>query len=440
MTRDEIVLRDKAHVWHPYTAMDDYIANVDPLVVTRAKGAWLEDADGRRYLDGNSSWWVATLGHAHPRLVDVMRRQAEDGLLHCSLAGTTHPPAAMLAEELVAVAPPGLTRVFYTDNGSGSIEVALRMALQMYHQTGAPKKRRVLALEGAFHGDTLGAASLGGIDVFRRVVGDVGLTCVRVPFPDSDAHARAFDVLGRLLREGADETAAIVVEPMVQAAAGMRIYDAAFLTELRTLADRHDVLLITDEVFTGYGRTGTMWATEHAGIAPDIMCLGKAFASILPMGATLATERVFDGFRGEKDRALYYGHTFCGHPLGAALAREVLAIYRDERLIECGREKSLLIERAFARIASLPGVSSVRNLGMIGAADLAAPRADSSGSRAAGGSYLGRLGWRVYEEGRRRGAYLRPLGDTVYVAPPLTISNDELTQLLDILEESIRAI
>jgi len=437
MTRDEIVSRDKAHVWHPYTAMDAYIDEVDPLVICKAQGAWLEDVDGHRYLDGNSSWWVATLGHAHPRLVRVLKRQADESLLHCALAGIAHEPAARLAEELVAIAPPGLTRVFYTDNGSGSIEVALRMALQMHQQTGAPKKRRVLALEGAFHGDTLGAASLGGLDVFRRVVGDIGLTCVRVPFPDPDAHARAFEVLGRLLREGADETAAIVVEPIVQAAAGMRIYDPAFLVELRALCDRHDVLLVADEVFTGYGRTGTMWATEHAGIAPDILCLGKAFASILPMGATLATERVFDGFRGAKDRALYYGHTFCGHPLGAALAREVLAIYREEHIVARAKEKELLIARSFARIAGLPGVERVRHLGMIGAADLAAPRSiaksDPSG-------YLGKLGWRVYDEARRRGAYLRPLGDTVYVAPPLTIANEELARLLEILEDSVRTV
>ncbi|WP_394821129.1 adenosylmethionine--8-amino-7-oxononanoate transaminase [Pendulispora albinea] len=433
MTRDEIVQTDKAYVWHPYTAMDEYIDNVDPFVIARAQGAWLEDVDGRRYLDGNSSWYVAVLGHAHPRLVDVLKRQADSSFLHCSLAGTTHAPAALLAEELVAIAPRGLTRVFYTDNGSGSVEVALRMALQMHAQTGAPKKRKVLVLEGAYHGDTLGAASLGGIEVFRRVVGEIGLTCLRVPFPEPDAYARAFEALGRLLREGADETAAIVIEPMLQASAGMRNYDAKFLVELRALADRHDVLLVADEVFTGYGRTGTMWAMEHAGVAPDIMCLGKAFASLLPMGATLATERVFDGFRGSKDRALFYGHTFCGHPLGAALAREVLAIFRDEQLIARGHEKALLIERAFARIAELPGVARVRNLGMVGAADLAV-----GGS--AGGGYLGKLGWRVYEEARRRGAYLRPLGDTVYVTPPLTIPNDELAQLLDIVHGSIEAV
>ncbi len=435
MRREDIVARDKAHVWHPYTAMDEYIDRTDPLVIQRASGAWLEDVDGKRYLDGNSSWSVATLGHAHPRLVKVLKQQADDSFLHCALAGITHAPAALLAEELVAVAPPGLTRVFYTDNGSGSIEVALRMALQMHSQSGAPKKRQVLALEGAFHGDTLGAASVGGLDVFRRVVGEIGLTCVRIPFPEPDAHERAFEVLGRLLREGADETAAVVVEPLVQAAAGMRIYDPSFLVELRALCDRHDVLLIVDEVFTGYGRTGRMWACDHAGISPDIVCVGKAFSSILPMAATLATERVFDAFRGGKERALYYGHTFCGHPLGAALAREVLAIYREEHIVEQAQEKSRTIARAFERMSALPGVARVRHLGMIGAADLTAPRSAGEAS-----GYLGKLGWRVYEEARRRGAYLRPLGDTVYVAPPLTIAPDDLEKLLGILEESVRAV
>jgi adenosylmethionine-8-amino-7-oxononanoate aminotransferase len=220
----------------------------------------------------------------------------------------------------------------------------------------------------------------------------------------------------------------VVVEPVVQGASGMRVYDARFLRELRALCDAHDILLVFDEVFTGYGRTGPMWAAEHAGVAPDVMCVAKAFSQILPMGATLVTERVFDAFRGGKDRALYYGHTFCGNPLGAAIAREVLAVYRDERVLERAKPKAKAIARAFRRLAEASGVERVRSVGMIGAADLR-PSAAASG-------YFGSTGWRVYEEAKKRGAYLRPLGDTVYVCPPLTIEDRDLEHLLGALEES----
>ena len=427
-TRDEIVRLDKAHVWHPYTAMDAYIADVDPIVVARASGAWLEDVDGKRYLDGNSSWYTAALGHAHPRLVRALAEQATT-LAHCSLAGTTHEPAARLAAELCAIAPRGMTRVFYTDNGSTSIELAVKMAVQMWRQLGAPKKTRFVALDGAFHGDTIGATSLGGVEVFRRPFADLVFDCVRVPSPADGGHARAFEAMRRALREGKDSIAAVVVEPMVQAAGGMQIYDAEFLRDLRAECTANDVLLVVDEVFTGYGRTGPMWASDHAAISPDILCLGKAFASPIPMGATLVGERVFDAFRGSKDRALYYGHTFCGNPLGAAVAREVLAVFRDERVLEQVATKAPRIAAAFARMAAIPGVARVRALGMIGAADLVDPEARG---------YFASAGWRVYDEARRRGAYVRPLGDTVYLTPPLTIDIADLDALLAITEESIR--
>jgi adenosylmethionine-8-amino-7-oxononanoate aminotransferase len=391
--------------------------------------------DGRRYLDGNSSWWVAALGHGHPRLLRVLSEQAAT-LAHCALAGIAHEPAARLAEELCAIAPPGLSRVFYTDNGSTAIEVAVKMCVQAWRQLGAPGKTRFVALDGAFHGDTIGAAALGGVEVFRRPFAGVLFECVHAPVPDESGYERAFDAIARIVREGEKTIAAVVVEPIVQGAAGMRIYPAEYLRELRALCDRHDVFLVLDEVFAGYGRTGPMWASAHAGITPDLMCIGKAMASLLPMGATLATERVFDAFRGSSDRALYYGHTFCGHPLGAALAREVLAIYREEDVLGQVARKGAILARGMARLSSLPGVERVRSIGMIGAADLATG-SGSSGQQ--GTSYLGSAGWRVYEEARARGAYLRPLGDTVYLCPPLTIEEAELESLLGILEESVRA-
>ena len=344
-----------------------------------------------------------------------------------------------MAEELVALAPRGLSRVFYADNGSTAIEVAVKMSVQAWRQLGAPGKTRFVALDGAFHGDTIGATSLGGVEVFRRPFAGVLFECAHAPSPglpgrigvnDAPSYAQAFEAISRMVREGADTIAAVVVEPIVQGAAGMRVYSAEYLRELRALCDRHDVFLVVDEVFTGYGRTGPMWACEHAGIAPDLMCIGKTFASLLPMAATLATERIFDAFRGASDRAFYYGHTFCGHPLGAALAREVLAIYRDEDVLGQVRAEGTGHRAAPSRglPASIPGVDRVRSIGMIGAADLAG-----------GEGYLQKAGWRVYEEARKRGAYVRPLGSTVYVCPPLVIGDDDLGALLEILEDSVKA-
>jgi adenosylmethionine-8-amino-7-oxononanoate aminotransferase len=426
--RDSLVRLDHAHLWHPYTPMDTW-ERTDPIVVVRARGAWLEDADGRRYLDGNSSWYVATLGHGHPRLLRVLQEQAST-LAHCSLAGVTHEPAVLLAAELLATAPRGLTRVFYVDDGSTAIDAAIKICAQAWRQLGAPSKTRFVALDGAFHGDTVGATSLGGVEVFRRPYSGVTFECVHAPFPEPAAYDRAFAAMARLLRAEAPSIAAVFVEPVVQGANGMRVYDAAFLRELRALCDAHDVFLVADEVFTGYGRTGPMWGCEHADIAPDIMCVGKAFSAIVPMGAVLASERVFSAFRGARDRAFFHGHTFCGNPIGAALAREVLAIYREERVLEQAARGSRQIARAFERIAAIPGVARVRSIGMIGAADLV----DSSAG------YLSAIGWRVYDEARKRGAYLRPLGNTVYVTPPLTIPESELDLLLGILEESVRAV
>jgi adenosylmethionine-8-amino-7-oxononanoate aminotransferase len=462
MDRADIVRLDKRYVWHPYTPMDAW-AGEDPIVVARARGAWLEDADGKRYLDGNASWYVAALGHGHPRLVRALKEQAET-LAHCALAGIAHEPAARLAEELVAIAPVDrdavdgsvnrrrLERVFFVDDGSTAIDAAVKMCVQARRQLGQPHKTRFVALEGAFHGDTVGATSLGGCEVFRRPYAGVTFDCVRAPFPEPGAYERAFAAVEAIVQNEAPSIAAVFVEPVVQGAAGMHIYDAAYLRALRRLCDERDVWLVADEVFSGYGRTGRMWACEHAGIAPDILCIGKAFAAIMPMGAVLASGDVFRAFGGGRERAFLHGHTFCGNPLGAALAREVLAIFREERILERALSHQARIAESFTRLASLPGVARVRSLGMIGAADLADPtaqreRAQTLTSPAAQReraqtptSYTSALGWRVYAEARQRGAYLRPLGNTVYVCPPLTIEPSELARLLDILEESVRVV
>jgi adenosylmethionine-8-amino-7-oxononanoate aminotransferase len=258
------------------------------------------------------------------------------------------------------------------------------------------------------------------------------LECVHVPPPSADAaesYARAFAALERVISEGHGEIAALVLEPILQGTGGMRSYDPEYLRRARALCDEHEVLLIVDEVFTGYGRTGPMWASDLAGITPDLLCLAKGFSGgMFPMAATLATRTVFDAFLGDPARAFYYGHSYCGNPLGAAVAREVLAIYRDEDILANAQIKAKRISAAFHALTEIPGVTRPRSIGMTGAIDLAA-----------GADYLGRAGWRVYEEARKRGAYLRPLGDIVYIAPPLNIPDDDLEELLTIVRESVIA-
>ncbi len=451
-SRDDIVALDKSFVWHPYTAMDIYVRDVDPFVIERASGPFLFDVDGRRYIDANASWWVSALGHNHPRLVAALKSQAE-ALCHCSLAGTIHPQAAQLASELVAVAPTGLSRVFFSDDGSTAVESAIKMAVQLFAQSERGRaKNRFVALEGAFHGETVGASSLGGVEVFRRPFSSVLFDCVRVPSPaDPLGWERAFDAVRAIVDRSADRIAGVVIEPLVQGAAGMQVYDARFLSELRDLCSRRDVLLIADEVFTGYGRTGRMWACDHAGITPDILCVGKGFSGgLLPMAATLATEQVFRGFGGDRSRALLYGHSYAGNPLGAAVAREVLAIFREQDVVGQARRKGDQIAAAFQAIGELAGASNPRWCGMIGAVDLSIEPA--AGNPAAPGDaveteedlsrsgYLGGAGWLVYEAARRRGAYLRPLGNTVYICPPLNIDDAVLEQLLGIVHESVAEV
>jgi adenosylmethionine-8-amino-7-oxononanoate aminotransferase len=424
--RERIVELDKRHVWHPYTPMQEYISETNPLVIERASGSRLYDVDGRSYIDANSSWWSAVLGHDHPRLLAALSAQLAS-MPHVSLGGITHEPAAELAAALAARAP-ALPRVFYSADGSTSIEVALKLSVQYWQQNGRPERSRFLALEGAFHGDTLGATALGGVEVFRRPFASVVLDCIHVP-PEPSGYELAFDRQKRIVERERDQLAALVLEPMVQGAAGMRTYDAGFLRAARDITRQHDIFLVLDEVFSGFGRTGPFWAAEHAGVVPDLLCTSKALSGgLLPFAATLVSERIFEGFLGGSDRAFYYGHTFCGNPLGARVALEVLRVFEEERVLDVARERAAQIEAAFRRFGELPEVVRTRSLGMIGALDLTG-----------GDGYLQRRGQRVYLEALRRGAYLRPMGNTVYITPPLNIPSADLTELLEIVEASVKA-
>ena len=419
---------DRQHLWHPYTEMAGWIEHSQPLVIERAEASRLYDMDGRVLIDGNASWWTSLLGHNHPRLVAALTRQASE-LCHCSLAGITHEPAARLAAELVAMTPAPLTRVFFSDDGSTAVEVAVKLAVQYWRQTGQPNRYRFVALDGAFHGETLAPTALGGVQEFRRPFDRIVMDVVHVP-ATSNGYDRAFSQVSELLRSQSESIAAVVVEPILQGCAGMRTYAAEYLANLREITRDLGILLVADEVFTGYGRTGPFWACEHAGVVPDILCTAKGFSGgLLPMAATLVTDELFRGFMGEKSRAFYYGHTFCGNPLGAAVAREVLAIYRDEAILEKARPKSKRIAAAFAALAERPYVANARSLGMMGALELTG----ESG-------YFGELGWRVYEAALLRGAYIRPLGNVVYITPALNIPDGDLDALLGTIVDSLTAV
>jgi len=429
--RDALVTLERNHVWPPYTPSSRHEGE-DPLVVASAEGPYLFDVDGRRYLDASSSWWSQTLGHRHPRLLRALSEQASK-LTHVAAGGATHEPIAELARELAEIAPKGLSRTHFSDDGSTAVEVAIKIAAQYWRQNGRPQRHIFVALGHAYHGDTIGAASLAAIEEFAGTFSPLLFRVIRPPSPDEASEMGGWDrVLSELesiLTKEQDHIAGVFVEPLIQGASGMRMHPPSVLAHLRRMTTAIDTFLIADEVFTGYGRTGKMWAVDHADVTPDLLCLGKGFtAGILPMGATMATPRIYDGFRGGTERALLHGHTFCGHALGAAVAREVLAIYRDEQIIEGVAVRAEKIAAAFARIGIIDGVKRTRSLGIVGAADL--------GEAGYGGSGLG---WEVSRRARERGVWLRPLGDTVYVVPPLNIAMDALDELLTVTSESIHA-
>lgn len=428
--RQRIVERDKRVVWHPYTPMGQYRESGDPLVIERARGSRLFDVDGRSIIDGNASWWTALLGHNHPRLVAALREQSER-LCHTSLAGVTHEPAIRFAEALAEVAPKGLNHVFFSDNGSTAVEAALKLAVQFFGQRSVAgrKKTKFISLEDAFHGETMGVTALGGVEAFRAPFSDLVMPCVHMPSP-ADGEERSLQMLEETLRAEGDKVAAFVVEPLIQGAGGMRMYGPNYLKEARRLTSAYDVLFIVDEVFTGYGRTAKFWACDHAEVSPDIVCSAKGLSGgLLPFAATLVSADVYEGFLGDASRAFYYGHTYCGNPLGSAVAAEVLSVYRDEKIVEGAARRADLIRGAFERMGRLDGVVGARSLGVCGALNLPGGR-----------GYLERGGWEVYERALRRGAYVRPLGNVVYVTPPLNIQEDDLMELLSIVELSVAEV
>ncbi len=412
---------DQAHVWHPFTPMAEWAAT-DPLVLESGLGAKLCDTAGRWYIDGNASIWTNIHGHRHPRLDAALRRQL-DRVAHTSFLGFTNPVASQLCAELSALWPPNtLTRVFLSDDGSTAVEVALKMAVQFWQQTGHGQRRRFVAFRGGYHGDTMGASSLGGIPLFHE-------RFAAWQFPVE--HVTDLAGLESLL---SDEIAAVVIEPLVQGANEIRLWPAGLLAQLRAWCDRTGVLLIADEVMTGFGRTGTLFACEREGVVPDFVALAKGLTGgYMPLAATLTSERIFEAFLGGRERTLYYGHSYAGHPLACAVALESLAIFREERVLERLQGQIVrMTEWLGALIRPLPWVYEIRQCGFLAGIEL----------RQLDGTVFpveSRVGARVCLAARQGGLLTRPIRDTLVLMPPFCITDAELEEAVRILAEAVVA-
>jgi adenosylmethionine-8-amino-7-oxononanoate aminotransferase len=410
---------DQQHLWHPFTQQRDWAAD-EPVVIERAEGTDLIDAEGRRYIDGVSSLWCNVHGHRHP-LIDAAVREQLDKVAHTTMLGLTHPAAAELAAKLAAITPPGLERVFYSDSGSTATEIALKMAFQYWHQRGE-ERTTFACLRDAYHGDTIGAVSVGGIDLFHSAYGPLLFDAQQVEPGDAGELEAVLDI-----HDGA--IAAVIVEPLVQGAAGIRLQPPGYLHDVRELCDRHDVLLICDEVATGFGRTGTMFACEQERVVPDFLCLGKGLTGgYLPLAATLTTEEVFSGFLGahEDYRTFFHGHTFTGNPLACAAGLANLEVFEREATLLRLQPKIRLLGDLLAKVAEMPEVAEVRGRGFMVGIDLGEHDPAL------------RMGHRVTVAARKRGAIVRPLGDTVVLMPPLAISKADLRRLVEVVGEAIR--
>jgi adenosylmethionine-8-amino-7-oxononanoate aminotransferase len=409
---------DRCHLWHPFTQQRAWETEEPPVVIEHAEGSSIYDTDGRAYIDGVSSLWCNVHGHRHPRIDAAISAQL-GRVAHSTMLGLTHEPAIALAEKLVAIAPDGLTRVFYSDSGSTAVEVALKMAYQFAAQRGESRRTGFISLQNAYHGDTLGSVSVGGIDTFHSLY---------EPLLFQSWQARAGDAedMARLLAEHGEQVAAVIVEPLVQGAAGMLLTPPGYLRDLRELCDAHGVLLICDEVATGFGRTGRMFACEHEDVTPDLLCVGKGLTGgYLPLAATLATERIYEGFLGE-GKTFFHGHTYTGNPLACAAGVATLEVFEEEQTLERLEPKIELLRRNLDwRVSVLPLVREVRQRGFMVGIELA------------GGLPGERLGHQVTLAARSRGAIIRPLDDVVVLMPPLAISEADLCRLVAVTASSI---
>lgn len=441
---DKLRELDRKHLWHPFTQMQDWREN-NFLIIERAKGSYLYDTEGKKYLDGVSSLWVNVHGHRKRELDRAIKRQL--GLVaHSTFLGLSNVPAIRLAEELVGIAPAGLNKVYYSDNGSTAVEIALKMAYQYWQHRGK-KKNTFVTFANAYHGDTIGSVSVGGIDIFHQIFAPLLFPthrthspyCYRCPLGQTypDCRLACLDQLDGLLGERSEEIAAVILEPEVQGAAGMITQPEGFVRRVRDLCDRYQTLLIFDEVATGFGRTGKMFASEHSGVSPDLLAVAKGITGgYLPLAATLVREEIYEAFLGkyEENKTFFHGHTYTANPLACAVARENIRLLKEDHFLDRVADREYLLAEGLERFKELTSVGQVRQKGLMVGIELVADKNTKEEV-----PLRDKAGIRVIQQARERGAILRPLGNAIVLMPPLSTSRRELKKLLSIAYLSIRA-
>jgi len=431
MDNREISERDLRHIWHPCTQMKDH--ETLPLIpIRRGEGVYLEDFDGRCYIDAVSSWWVNLFGHANPVISSAVQQQAAT-LEHVILAGFTHEPIVRLSERLVSIAPEGLTRCFYADNGSSAVEVALKMAYH-YFKNGGRERPLFISLTNSYHGETLGALSVGDVALYKETYGPLLLRSLQTPVPADQSESAALAAaaaLEALLKEHAASVAALIVEPLLQGAGGMHMYHPRYLSEARRLCDAYDVLLIADEIMTGFGRTGTMFACEQAGISPDLMTLSKGLTGgYLPLSVTMTTEKIYQAFYCDYNqyKAFLHSHSYTGNALACAAANATLDLFESGNTIAENRKLQKVMDEGLARFEGLANVRGVRRTGMVAAVELQGYAPEE------------RIGLKIYESALAKGVMLRPLGPVVYFMPPYVITEAELAYVMQTAYEAVSSL
>lgn len=427
-----LIQRDLAHIWHPCSQMKDY-EDLPPIVVKKGEGIYLYGMDGKEYIDIVSSWWCNLLGHCNPTINEAIKRQL-DNLEHVIFANFSHEGAIKLCEELCEIIPAGLNRFNFSDNGSAAVECALKMAFQYQYQTGKPQKKRFMCLSEGYHGETIGALSVGSMDLYAKIYQPMLMDTIRITAPDCyrcpygktrcTCECECFEHAEKSFERYGAQTAAIIVEPLLQGSAGMRIYPPLYLKKLRELCNEYDVLLIADEIATGFGRTGKMFACDHAGISPDIMCLSKGLTGgYMPMAITITTDEIYNAFYAEynEGKAFMHSHTYSGNPLGCAAALAVQDILKNQPiLLNAETTASYLHKKLTETFANHPNVGEIRSLGLINAIELVKDKHTKQGFD----SKL-RVGYQIYRKALEGGLILRPLGNVLYFNPPLIITPEQ---------------
>jgi len=445
LNNSKLAAEDLRYLWHPCTQMKDH--EWLPLVpIRRGQGVWLEDFDGRRYLDAISSWWVNLFGHAHPYINERIRDQLDE-LEHVILAGFTHKPAVELARRLVEITPPGLDKVFFADNGSSAVEVALKMSFHYWRNAGQPEKRDFVTLSNSYHGETLGALAVGDVQLYKETYEPLLLQAITAPSPDCygreagascEAHSReAFAATRAVLERHADSVCAIIVEPLVQCAGGMRMYDPVYLSLLRESCNELGIHLIADEIAVGFGRTGSLFACEQAAISPDFMCLSKGLTGgYLPLSAVLTSNHVYEAFYDDYTNltAFLHSHSYTGNPLGCAAALATLDLLADGTVLERNRATAAYMGAAVADLQEHRHVGEIRQRGMILAIEMVAERAGLTAF-----PWQERRGLSVYQYGLNHGVLLRPLGNVVYFMPPYIIEDEHIDLMARTARDGIHA-